>query len=112
MLVPPKAHEIHHRGKRRWRIIVGRDWAPVLKCKPGKRKLFSSKEEVQGFITTAQKRLEEFAKGNGSFTDAEFATFRLVLGMVNGDCQKLLTAVQQFVKEEEASPARSRGRPK
>ena len=106
MLVPLKAHEIHHRGKRRWRIIVGRDWAPVLKCKPGKRRLFSSKEQVQGFITTAQKRLEEFAKGNGSFTDAEFATFRLVLGMVNGDCQKLLTAVQQFVKEEEASPAK------
>ena len=102
MLPPLTITKIRHRGERRWRIIVRKEWAPVLKSKVGSRKLFRSEPEARTFVETAQLRLAELAKGNGTFTDAEFTTFRLVLGMVGGDCQKVLAAVQQYVKQGEA----------
>jgi integrase len=93
--------KIRHHGERRWRIIVGKQWVPVLKCKVGSRKLFRSESEAKTFVEAAQLRLAEWAKGNGTFTDAEFTTFRLVLGLVGGDCQKVLAAVQQYIKQDE-----------
>jgi hypothetical protein len=97
-------NKTRHRGQRYWRIIVPAEWAPVLKCKTGTRYLRKSKEEAQAIVDNAQARLEEFKKGNGAFTDAQFAAFRLALGMVGGDEQKVLAAVQQYVKREEDKP--------
>lgn len=97
-------NETRHRGQRYWRIIVPAEWAPILKCNPGTRFLRKSKKEAQAIVNNAQLRHAEFAKGNGAFTDAQFAAFRLVLGMVGGDEQQVLTAVQQYVKREDEKP--------
>ena len=88
--------KIRHRGQRRWRIIVGKDWSVILKCKPGTRRHFKTAAAAESFLSDAQKRLSEFARGNGAFTDTEFAAFRLALTMLDGDAEQLVEAVRQY----------------
>ena len=79
-------------------------WAPVLRCKDGARKIFTSKKDAEDFLSTAQVRVAKYSEGSGTFSDVEFGAFRMALGMVGGDCQKLLAAVQQYVQKIEDAP--------
>jgi len=104
VLPPLSICEFLHRGKRRWRVIARQGWGPVLRCKDGTRKIFRSKKAAEDYVGTAQVRVAKYSAGSGTFSDVEFGAFRMALGMVNGDCQKLLLAVQQYVQKVEDAP--------